>query len=175
MNSTISRLKAVAVTALAFAIGAFCLLGIVWLLAAIVPDAIGGRRFEAYSPHGSIGALTDLRVITALSASFLVIVALVLLIDSAYCDRMVAVLADVLLMLMAAIAGFVAGYWTLLRLAGYNNFLDIGFLQAALVPPVTVFLVSLIPLPKVRAVFVIRLLTILVLLAAGPVLLIVAS
>lgn len=172
MNSTASRLKAIAVTALAFAIGAFCMLGLVWLFAAFAPDAVGGRRFDAYSPHASIAALTDLRAIAALSASFLVITALVLLIDSAYCDRMVAVLADVLLMLMAAITGFVAGYWVLLRLAGYSNFLDGGFIQAAIVCPLAVFLVSLLPLAKIRAVLPVRLGIILILLAVGPALLV---
>lgn len=172
MNSTASRLKAIAVTALAFAIGAFCTLGLVWLFSTFAPDALGGRRFDAYSPHASIGALTDLRAIAALSASFLVITALVLLIDSAYCDRMAAVLADVLLMLMAAITGFVAGYWVLLRLAGYSNFLDGGFLEAAIVCPLAVFLVSLIPLPKIRAALPLRLAVIVTLLVGGPALLV---
>jgi hypothetical protein len=172
MNSTTSRIKAIAVTALVFAIGAFSILGLVWVLAAFVPDALGGRELDAYSPHGSIAALSDLRAISALSATFLVAMALVLLIDSAYCDRMISVLADVLLMAMAAIAGFVIGYWVLLRLAGYSNFLDGGFLRAALVSPVVVFLASLLPLAKIRTALPGRLAMVLILLASGPVLLV---
>lgn len=172
MNTVASRLKAIAVTALAFAIAAFCMLGIVWALSAFAPDAMGGREFDAYSPHASIAALTDLRAVSALSATFLVLMALVLLIDSAYCDRMVAVLADVLLMAMAAIAGFVAGYWVLLRLSGYNNFIDMGFIQAAIICPIVVFFASLLPIARLRAVMPIRLAIALVLLLGGAILLI---
>ncbi|WP_196258355.1 hypothetical protein [Pelagibacterium limicola] len=172
MNSTLSRLKAVAVTAMAFAVGAFCTLGIVWLLGAFLPDAVGAREFGAYSPHSSIAALSDLRAIMALSAIFSVLTGLVLIIDSQYCDRMIAVLADVLLMVMAAIAGFVAGYWILLRLAGYSNFLDVGFLRTAIIAPVVVFVVSLLPLAKVRAVIPARIALVSILLLGGPVLLV---
>lgn len=172
MNSTSSRIKAIAVTALTFAIGAFCLLGLVWIFGTFAPDAMGGRELGAYSPHASIAALTDLRAISALSATFLVLMGLVLLIDSAYCDRMVSVLADVLLMAMAAIAGFVAGYWVLLRLAGYNNFIDIGFLQAAAICPIVVFIASLLPLARLRAALPMRLAMVLLLLVGGPILLI---
>jgi hypothetical protein len=172
MNTVSSRLKAIAVTALAFAIGAFVMLGIVWLSAAFVPDALGGRDFDAYSPHASIGALTDLRAISALSATFLVLMALVLLIDSAYCDRMMSVLADVLLMAMAAIAGFVAGYWVLLRLSGYNNFLDMGFIQATIICPIVVFVASLLPISRIRASMPLRMVLTVALLAGGPLLLV---
>lgn len=172
MNSTTSRLKAIAVTALAFVIGAFFTLGVMWLIGAFAPDAIGGREFGAYRPHSSIAALTDLRAISALSATFLVLVGLVLVIDSQYCDRMVSILADVLLMVMAAIAGFVGGYWVLLRLAGYSNFLDTGFLGVAIVSPIAVFLVSLLPLARMRDSLPLRSATILILLIAGPILLV---
>lgn len=172
MNTIASRLKAIAVTALAFAAGAFAMLGLVWILGAFVPDAAGGLALNGYSPHGSIAALTDLRAISALTATFVVVTGLVLLIDSTYCDRMIGVLADVLLMVMAAITGFVAGYWLLLRLANYSNFIDAGFVQAAIVCPVAVFLVSLLPLARIRSVLPMRLGVILILLACGPALLV---
>lgn len=172
MNSLPSRLKAVAVTALAFAVGAFCLLGIVWGLGNLLPDAFGGRVFSSYGPHSSIAALTDLRAISALTAVFLVLTGLVLLINSAYCDRMIGVLADVLLMAIAAIAGLVGGYWVLMRLAGYANFIELGFLTNAVVCPLIVLLVSLIPLAGTRAVLIMRMIMIVLLLIGGPALLV---
>lgn len=172
MNTIASRLKAIAVTALAFAVGAFAMLGLVWVLGIFVPDAAGGLALERYGPHGSVAALTDLRAISALTAAFVVITGLVLLIDSAYCDRMIGVLADVLLMVMAAITGFVVGYWLLLRLADYSNFIDMGFVQAAIVCPVAVFAVSLLPLARIRTALPLRLGCTIILLLGGPALLV---
>lgn len=172
MNTIASRLKAIAVTALAFAAGAFAMLGLVWVLGTYLPGGLGRAALDNYGPHGSIAALTDLRALSALTAAFLVITGLVLVIDSAYCDRMIGVFSDVLLMVMAAIAGFVAGYWLLLRLADYANFIGIGFVRAAIVCPLIVFGVSLLPLGRIRGNWPMRIALILILLASGPVLLV---
>lgn len=171
MNSVSSRLKAVAVTALFFALSAFCLLGVVWL-GAMLPIP-GQGALAGYRPHDTIALLSDLRLPVALTAAFLVALAIVVLFSSAYLDRMIAIFADVLLMTMAALAGFVGGYWVLLRLAGYANFLDWNFARAAIIPPAIVFALSMLSPAWARASWWRRLLTIIAALAAAPAVLIV--
>lgn len=168
MNPVSSRLKAIAITAGFFALSALVLLAVIWGLASApfpVPFAGG---LSGYRPHDTVATLSDLRLPAALTAAFLVAFALVLVVSSAYLDKMIAIFADVLLMLMAALAGFVAGYWLLLRLAGYANFIDLGFLQAAIVCPVIVFVVSLLFPARLRSSLFLRILAILVLLFAAP-------
>lgn len=171
MNSVSSRLKAIGVTALVFALSAFGLLGLIWLLAALPFAFPGAPLWDAYRPHDSIAAVSDLRAVVALTSAFLLASAAVLLVDAQYFDRMLSILADVLLMIMAAMAGFVAGYWVLLRLAGYENFLGLNFLQAALVCPLIVFAVSLLPLARIRASLLLKLLVAVLLLFGAPILL----
>ncbi|AEQ51460.1 hypothetical protein [Pelagibacterium halotolerans] len=172
MNPVASRLKAIAVTAAFFALSGLALLGVIWGLAALPLTVPGGLALTAYRPHDTVSVLSDLRLPVALTAAFLVATAIVLLFSSAYLDKMIAIFADVLLMLMAALAGFVAGYWVLLRLAGYENFMRLDFLQAALVPPVVVFAVSLLSPSRLRSSWAIRIAAILALLIAAPLMLV---
>ena len=175
MNSVSSRLKAIAITAAFFALSAFVLLAVVWGLASLpLPIPFAGD-LASYNPRSSTDILSDLRLPTTLAATFLVALALVLAASSAYLDKMVAIFADVLLMLMAALAGFVAGYWVMLRLAGYDNFLQLSFLQSALVAPVIVFGVSLISPGWVRSSWPMRILVIAALLIAAPLMLVVLT
>ena len=95
-----------------------------------------------------------------------------LVFSSNYLDKMIAIFADVLLMLMAALAGFVAGYWILLRLAGYENFLRLDFLQSALIAPLVVFGVSLLSPTRLRSSWAFRIVAILALLIAAPLMLV---
>ena len=118
MNPVSNRLKAIAVTAAFFALSGLALLGVIWGLSALPFTVPGGLALTAYRPHDTVSILSDLRLPVALTAAFLVATAIVLVFSSAYLDKMIAIFADVLLMLMAALAGFVAGYWVLLRLAG---------------------------------------------------------
>lgn len=171
MNPVSSRLKAVGVTAAFFALSALLLLALVWGLNAQPLPFPGKPALGAYRPHDTIAVLSDLRLPVALTAAFLVAFAVVLVFASAYLDRMIAIFADVLLMLMAALAGFVAGYWLLLRLAGFNNFLALDFLQAAIVCPVIVFGVSLLSPAWLRSSLPIRLITIGMLVVAAPLML----
>lgn len=166
MNSVSSRLKAVAITALFFALSGFVLLGCIWALAALpVP---GLAALDAYRPHDTIAVLSDLRLAVALSAAFLTANGIVIALASEYLDRMIAIFADVLLMLMAAAAGFVAGYWVLLRLAGFANFMGWDFARTAIVPPVIVFAVSLISPRWARSSWPLRLAMVTVFLVAAP-------
>src|SRR5690554_3677811 len=111
MNTLASRLKALAITAGFFALSAMALLGLIWGLNA-VPFAFPGQaELGSYRPHDSVAAVSDLRILAALTAAYLMAGALVLVIDSNYCDRMLAIFADVLLMFVAGMVGFVAGYW----------------------------------------------------------------
>lgn len=171
MNPVSSRLKAIALTAAFFALSALVLLAVLWGLEALPFSLPFGDALADYRPHDTVATLSDLRLPTALTAAFLVATALVLLASSAYLDKMIAIFADVLLMLMAALAGFVAGYWVLLRLAGYKNFISLGFLQAALICPVIVFGVSLVSPVWLRSSLLLRILAILILLVAAPVVL----
>lgn len=173
MNPVASRLKAIAITALFFALSALVLLGVIWGLAALPFPVPGQMALESYRPHDTVALLSDLRLPVALTAAFTVATAIVLAFDSGYLDRMIAIFADVLLMLMAALAGFVAGYWLLLRLAGYDNFIRLDFLQAAVICPVIVFALSLIPPHRVRGSWLARIGLVLALLLAAPALLIV--
>ncbi|HCO55688.1 MAG TPA: hypothetical protein DIT93_11800, partial [Pelagibacterium sp.] len=116
MNPVASRLKAIAVTAAFFALSGLALLGVIWGLSALPFTVPGGLALTAYRPHDTVSILSDLRLPVALTAAFLVATAIVLVFSSAYLDKMIAIFADVLLMVMAALAGFVAGYWVLLRL-----------------------------------------------------------
>ena len=172
MNPISSRLKAVAITALFFAVSALCLLAVIWGLAALPFFVPGQTALQAYRPHDTVAMLSDLRLPVALSAAFLMAMAIVLVFSSAYLDRMIAIFADVLLMTMAALAGFVAGYWLLLRLAGFNNFIAWEFVQMAMICPVVVFCVSLIAPARVRASVLARVGLIVVLVVAAPALLI---
>ncbi|WP_417581577.1 hypothetical protein [Pelagibacterium sp.] len=172
MNPVASRLKAIAVTAAFFALSGFGLLGVIWGLAALPFMLPGGLALTAYRPHDTISVLSDLRMPVALTSGFLVASAIVLVFSSAYLDKMIAIFADVLLMLMAALAGFVAGYWVLLRLAGYDNFLRLDFLQLAVIPPIVVFLVSVISLPWLRSSWLVRIPAVVALLLAAPLMLV---
>jgi hypothetical protein len=172
MNPVASRLKAIAVTAAFFALSGLALLGVIWGLAALPFTVPGGPALTAYRPHDTVSVLSDLRLPVALTAAFLVAAAIVLVFSSAYLDKMIAIFADVLLMLMAALAGFVAGYWVLLRLAGYENFLRLDFLQAAVIPPVVVFGVSLLSPSWLRSSWIFRIAAILALLIAAPLMLV---
>lgn len=172
MNPVASRLKAIAVTAAFFALSGLALLGVIWGLAALPFTLPGGQALSAYRPHDTVSVLSDLRLPVALTAGFLVATAIVLVFSSAYLDKMIAIFADVLLMLMAALAGFVAGYWVLLRLAGFDNFLRAEFLQAAIIPPVVVFAVSLVSPTRLRSSWALRIASILALLIATPFLLV---
>lgn len=172
MNPVASRLKAIAVTAAFFALSGFGLLGVIWGLAALPFTLPGGLALTAYRPHDTISVLSDLRMPVALTSGFLVASAIVLVFSSAYLDKMIAIFADVLLMLMAALAGFVAGYWVLLRLAGYDNFLRLDFLQLAVIPPIVVFLVSVISLPWLRSSWLVRIPAVVALLLAAPLMLV---
>lgn len=172
MNSVSSRLKAIAITTSFFALSALVLLGLVWGIAAAPLPLPFGSALADYRPNDTIAILSDLRLLAALTAAFLVATGLVLIVSSAYLDRMIAIFADVLLMFMAAIAGFLAGYWVLLRLAGYENVLSLGFLQMAIVSPIVVFAVSLVSLGRLRSSLFLRIAAILILFLAAPVLLI---
>lgn len=171
MNPVSSRLKAIAITAAFFALSALVLLAVVWGLAAAPFPVPFGNALSGYRPHDTVATLSDLRLPATLTAAFLVAFSLVLVVSSAYLDKMIAIFADVLLMLMAALAGFVAGYWVLLRLAGYENFIGLGFLQAAIVSPIIVFAVSLVSPSWLRSSLLLRALAILVLLIAAPIML----
>ncbi|GGA53065.1 hypothetical protein [Pelagibacterium lentulum] len=171
MNSLGSRLRAIGITVGFFAASAFVLLGTIWALAALPFTIPGLAELASYRPHDSIGAVSDFRIIAVLSAAYLAAMALVVLIDMPYCDKMLAIFADVLLMAVAAIWGFIFGYWLLLRLAGYENFLDLNYILASLIAPFVVFVASLVPLPRLRHPFILRLLVALVLLAGAPFLL----
>ncbi len=98
--------------------------------------------------------------------------AIVLVLQSDYLDRMIAIFADVILMLMAAVAGFIGGYWILMRLAGETSAFELDLLQHALLAPVIVFAVSLITPGRIRSSVFLRVLAILVLLVTAPYLLI---
>lgn len=173
MNPISSRLKAIAITALFFALSGFALLGLIWGLNALPIAFPGQDALNAYRPHDTVAAVSDLRITVVLTAAFLVATAIVLILDSDYCDRMLAIFSDVLLMMMAAMSGFVAGYWALLRLAGYSNFITMDFIQAALICPVVVFAASILPLGRLRSVLPMRVGAALLVLLAAPVLLIV--
>lgn len=173
MNPIGSRLKAIAITALFFALSAFALLGLIWGLDALPFALPGHEALRAYRPHDTVAAVSDLRITVVLTAAFLVATAIVLTLDSDYCDRMLAIFADVLLMMMAAMAGCVAGYWALLRLAGFANFITVDFVQAALVCPAVVFGISILPLGRLRAALPMRIGMALLILLAAPALLIV--
>lgn len=168
MNSVSSRLKAIAITAGFFALSGLVLLALMWGLASLPFSLPFTRALSGYRPHDTIGVLSDLRLPVALTSAFLVSAGLVLLFSSAYLDRMIAIFADVLLMLMAALAGFVAGYWLLLRLAGYENFMSMSFIQAALICPAIVFAVSLLSPGWLRSSLLLRVLSVAILLLAGP-------
>lgn len=172
MNPVSSRLKAIAITAAFFALSALVLLAVIWGLSTLPASAPFRGALLDYRPHDTVATLSDLRLPAALTAAFLVAFGLVLIISSAYLDKMIAIFADVLLMLMAALAGFVAGYWTLLRLAGYDNFIRIDFLQAAVICPVVVFAVSLVSPARLRSSLLLRFAAIAALLIAAPVVLI---
>jgi hypothetical protein len=172
MNPVASRLKAIAVTAAFFALSGLALLGVIWGLAALPFTVPGGLALTAYRPHDTVSILSDLRLPVALTAAFLVASAIVLVFSSAYLDKMIAIFADVLLMLMAALAGFVAGYWVLHRLAGFENFLRPEFLQTALIPPIVVFGVSLLSPARLRSSWLVRIAVILALLVAAPLMLV---
>lgn len=172
MNPVSSRLKAIAITAAFFALSALVLLAVIRGLNALPFSIPFGSALSSYRPHDTVAIVSDLRLPAALTAAFLVASGLVLIASSAYLDKMIAIFADVLLMLMAALAGFVAGYWVLLRLSGYDNFIRLDFLQLAIVCPVVVFTVSLISPARLRSSLLLRILAILALLLAAPVLLI---
>lgn len=172
MNPVSSRLKAVAVTALFFALAAFALLGVLWGLVGLPLGFPGQSALAAYRPHDTVATLSDLRLPVALTAAFVMAFAIVLVFDSAYLDRMIAIFSDVLLMLMGALAGFVAGYWTMLRLAGFENFIRADFLQAAAIPPLVVFAVSLIAPHRVRAILPLRILLVAVFALTAPAILV---
>ncbi|WP_127143528.1 hypothetical protein [Pelagibacterium montanilacus] len=171
MNATGNRIKAIAVTLLFFAISAFVLLGIVWGIDALPFTVPGLAAIGSYSPHDSIAAVSDLRASFVLTAAYLVATALVVLINTQYCDRMLAILADVLLMMFAAMAGFVIGYWVLLRLAGYQNFLTVEYGLSYLICPAVIFLLSTIPMERLRWPLPLRILTVLALVFAAPIVL----
>ena len=172
MNPVASRLKAIAVTAAFFALSGLALLGVIWGLSALPFTVPGGLALTAYRPHDTVSILSDLPLPVALTAAFLVATAIVLVFSSAYLDKMIAIFADVLLMVMAALAGFVAGYWVLLRLAGFENFMRLDFLQVALIPPVVVFAVSLLSPTWLRSSWVFRIAAILAFLIAAPLMLV---
>lgn len=172
MNSISSRLKAIAITLAFFALSSFVLLALVWGLVALPFPAPFEGNLARYRPHDTVAVLSDLRLPNTLAAAFLVATGLVLVFSSAYLDKMIAVFADVLLMLMAALGGFVAGYWLLLRLAGYENFLQLGFLQAALISPVVIFAVSLVSPTRLRSSLLLRILAVAVLFVAAPLMLV---
>lgn len=172
MNPVASRLKAVAVTALFFALSAMGLLGAIWGLSALPVPFPGRSELAAYGPHATIAVLSDLRLVFVLTAAFLVATAIVLVFESAYLDKMIAVFSDVLLMAMAAMAGIVGGYWTLLRLMGDDAAIRVDPLAAAICPLV-IFIVSLVPPHRARSPLVLRIVSILALVAAAPLLLIV--
>lgn len=166
-----SRLKALGVTALFFALSSALLLGTIWALNALpLPSAVR-NALSGYAPHNSIAAVSDLRGVVALTSAFLAASALVLAFNSDYCDRMLAIFADVLLMMVAAMAGFVGGYWVMLRLAGYDNFLSSPYLLSTLLCPAIIFLVSVINPQRLRASLLLRWTATLALLLAGPALL----
>lgn len=170
MNSISSRLKAIAITAAFFAASAFTLLGVIWTLSAL-PSPWQGR-LDAYSATETIVALSDLRQVVALSAAFLVANALVVLLGSDYLDKMIAIFADVLLMLVAAVGGFMFGYWVMLRLAGSGITIGWPFIQTALISPVIVFAVSLISPRWARSALALRGLVIIASLAGAAIMLI---
>lgn len=165
MNSVSSRLKAIAVTFLFFALSAFLLLGVIWGLDRL--PLPGADIVAGYRPGDTVAAVSDLRLPVALTSGFLVASAVVLLFSSAYLDRMIAIFADVLLMLMAAMAGFVGGYWVMLRLAGSDMSFGWDFAQSALVAPVVVFAVSLLAPQRMRSTWLLRIVLVLLLLAGA--------
>lgn len=168
MNPVSSRLKAIAITAAFFALSALVLLALIWGLVALPFPVPFEGALANYRPHDTVAVLSDLRLPITLTAAFLVAFGLVLLFSSAYLDKMIAIFADVILMLMAALAGFVGGYWIALRLAGYDNFLRLEFLQSALISPLIVFVVSLASPSWLRSSLPLRMIAILVLLVAAP-------
>lgn len=170
MNSLGQRLKAVGVVALVFMASGFLLLGAIVLLGRL-PTALPFLDVSGYRPHDTVGAVSDLRAVTALTAAFLMAAAGVVALESAYLDRMLEIVADVLLMAIAAMAGLVLGYWALLRLMGFENFLTLEYGRAAVIAPALVLAVSLLPPHRLRASRIGRVLAVVVLALAGPALL----
>ncbi|MCD7061042.1 hypothetical protein [Pelagibacterium xiamenense] len=170
MNSTASRLRAIAVTALFFAASAFALLGAVWGLDALPFVLPGFGGLADYAPGATLAGITQAPVFIALSAAYLIAGAIVVLIDTQYCDRMLAIFADVLLMAIAAAVGFAAGYWIMLRLLGTAGGFDFIALRPIGICALIVFILSLIPPDRLRGNLLVRGLTAIVLLLAGPLL-----
>ncbi|WP_404403932.1 hypothetical protein [Pelagibacterium halotolerans] len=171
MNSTGSRLRAIAVTALFFAASGLVLLGAIWSLDTLPLTLPGFGALADYAPGATLAGITQAPVFVALSAAYLVAGAIVVAIDTQYCDRMLAIFADVLLMAIAAAVGFAAGYWVMLRLLGSMNAFDFTALRTIGICALVVFVLSLIPPHRLRANIFVRLLSAIVLLLAGPLLL----
>lgn len=167
MNTLASRLRAIVVTLLFFALTAAVLLGVTWMLPNL--PLPWRQELASFRPHDAVGALSDLRIQVSLTAAYLTAAGLVVIANLDYCDRMLAIFADVLLMAFAAMVGFVLGFWLILRIAGYQNFLSWGYAQNALLYPAVVFVVSLLPLHKLRANIVTQALSALILLIAAPI------
>lgn len=171
MNSTANRLRAIIVTAVFFAASAFALLAAIRAIAALPFVLPGFDAIGSYDPRATLAAIANPSIFVALSAAYLVSGALVVLIDTQYCDRMLAIFADVLLMTIAAIVGFAAGYWILLRLLGTGDAFDFAALRPTGICAAIVLLVSLVPPHRLRGNLFARLLSALALLIAGPLLL----
>lgn len=170
MNSIASRLRAIIVTALFFAASALALLAAIRGLYALPFTLPGFGGLEDYDPGTTLAAVTNPSIFVALSAAYLVSGALVTLIDTQYCDRMLAIFADVLLMAIAAAVGFAVGYWIMLRLLGTGGAFDFVGLRPIGICALIVLLLSLIPPHRLRANLFARLLSVLALLIAGPLL-----
>lgn len=167
MNSLSARVRAIAVTLLAFAIAAGLAGGLFWAIAQV--DVLAGLLPAALPQPGNwielSGAMPAIRLLVAL---VFVIGAVVLVFSSAYLDRMFEIFGDVLLMVMAALAGTATGAWGFVRIMGSDR----GFPVSAFIPLLLLFAILFVVLllvpRRARSGWGGRLLAIIAMLGAAP-------
>lgn len=158
MNALGSRIKAIGVTVVFFTISAFFLLAVIWCFANAPFKIPFFGATETYNAIGGISAVLNFNALYTLSAAYLMASAVGLMFDSGYADRMIAIFADVLLLFLSGMVGFIGGYWLFLRIAGVIHNISLETFYPVLICALIVFIVSLLPLAKLRNTVFIRVL-----------------
>ena len=168
------QIRAAATAFLLFAVSSlllFLLARGVGNIAAILPLP---WPLPAYSPGDTIGALLDLRPVTALAAATLLAVAAVIIVRNAFLDRAVHMFVSMLTLLLASSIGIIVGFGAYLSIIERKPVVPAGALPAAICFAVLLVL-SFTSLDAVRRSLVLRTILAPVLALAAPVLLIVGG
>lgn len=126
---------------------------------------------RVYSPDQTIGALVDIKPVVAFGAGVLLVVALVLIVRSAFLDRAVYMVVSMLTLVVASSLGIVVGFGAYLSISAHRVVIPQGIAPVA-IAAIIMLVLSFASLDSLRRSLLLRTLLAPVLVIGAPVLLI---